>query len=228
MDPITIGAMLLYAAVSTYGQQQAARKQQQAAVQAQQRQMNAQNQATDVAMKRVQEFDPTTRNEAQQTIAQDLTGQFEKAASQPITTQGVEVGKTIDGGTSDYLTSKAKEQAKSAESLRNLAQLMGRTGSAGQLRRNEAVGFGDTAGEIGRIQTNANNMAGIDQIGVQAAGQQSIGSQLLAAGLNAYGMANASAVPSSGGGQFGLTPTALGANPAAKFGTGLKLSSGWA
>ena len=200
MDPLTIGMLLAAQAVNMYGQQSAARKQQQAALQAQQRQLAAQNQATDVAMKQVQEFDPNTRTQNQQAITQDLTGQFERAASQPITTQGVEVGKTIEGGTTDYLTAKGKEQAKSAESLRNLAQLMGRTGSAGQLRRNEAVKFGDTAGEIGRIQTGANNLAGIDQIGIAAAGQQSLGSQLLAAGLNAYGMASAAAAPASVGG----------------------------
>ena len=221
MDPSTI-AMLVAAAVNMYGQQSAARKQQAGAVQAQQRQLNAQNQATDVAMKQVQEFDPTTRNEANQTIAQDLTTQYEKAASQPITTQGVEVGKTINSGGTDYLAAKAKEQAKSAESLRNLAQLMGRTGAASQLRRNEAVRFGDTAGEIGRIQSGANNMAGIDEIGIQAAGQQSIGSQLLAAGLNAYGMGSAASAPTAPSSSFGLTPTALGTNPAAKFGTGLR------
>lgn len=219
MDPSTI-AMLIAAAVNMYGQQSAAKKQQQAAVLAQQRQMNAQNQATDVAMKQVQEFDPTTRNQAQQAIAQDLTSQYEKAASQPITTQGVEVGKTIEGGTTDYLTAKGKEQAKAAESLRNLAQLMGRTGSASQLRRNEAVKFGDTAGQIGRIQTGADNMAGVDQIGVQAAGQQSLGSQLLAAGLNAYGMANASAVPSAGSAQYGLGSSAGTAGLKAKGMTG--------
>lgn len=188
-DPISIGAMLAATAVNMYGQNQAAKKQQQAIAQARQRQINMQNQATDVAMREVDQYDAGKRTDAQQAIAQDLTSQYEKAASQPITTQGVEVGKTIEGGTTDYLTAKGKEQAKSAESLRNLAQLMGRTGSAGQLRQNEAIRFGDTAGEIGRIQTNADNMAGIDELKVNAAGQQSIGSQLLAAGLNAYGMA---------------------------------------
>jgi hypothetical protein len=226
MDPITIGLMLAAQAVNMYGQNRALKKQQGQAVQAQQRQLAAQNQATDVAMKQVQEFDPNTRTQNQQAIAQDLTGQFDRAASQPITTQGVEVGKTIEGGTTDYLTAKGKEQAKSAESLRNLAQLMGRTGSAGQLRRNESVGFGDAAGQIGRIQTGANNIAGIDQIGVQAAGQQSIGSQLLAAGLNAYGMGQAGTVPSTPGAQFILGSAALGANPAAR--TGLGLRGSWA
>lgn len=193
MDPFSIGAMLLSAVLSAKTQSDAAERQRRAAVQSQQRALASQNQATDVAMRRVQEFDPTTRKASQDEITNDLTQQYEKVASSaPITAQGVQVGATLPdaaGGT-DYLAAKARETAKAAQSNRALAALLGRMGSAGQLRRDEAVGFGDTAGQIGRIQSGANNMSDIDQIGIQAAGQPSIGGQLLSSALGAYGMGN--------------------------------------
>ena len=163
-------------------------------MQSQQRALASQNQATDAALKQVDQFDPTTRKDKQDEIQQDLTAQYEKAASSPITAQGVQVGATIpdSAGSADYLTAKARETAKAAASNRNLAALFGRIGSAGELRRGEAVGIGDTAGEIGRIQTGANNVANIDQIGIQSAGQPSLGGMLVSSALGAYGMGRAS------------------------------------
>lgn len=188
-DPLSLGLMLAGSAVSMYGNNQAAKKQQQVMLQSQQRQIAARNQATDVAMKRVQEFDPNARQERQDDITQQLTGDYEQAVNQtPITAQGVQVGATIPGAaaTTDYLTAQAREKAKSTASLRELAALMGRIGSAGQLRRNEAVGIGDTAGEIGRIQGNASNMAGIDELRASAI-QPSLGTQLIGGALSSYG-----------------------------------------
>lgn len=193
MDPISIGAMLLSAFVQAKTQSDAAARQKRMAVESQQRALMSQNQATDAAMKRAQEFDPTVRKQNQDEVTQDITQQLEQSVpSKPITAQGVEVGATIPGGTADYLTSKARETAKAAESSRQLAALFGRIGGAQQLRRNEAVGFGDTAGEIGRIQSGANNMGSIDQIGIEAAGQPSLGGMLASSALGAYGMGRAS------------------------------------
>lgn len=189
IDDLALAAMVASAAMQQYGASQAAQKQQQAAREAQQRQLAMQNQATDVAMKQVQEFDPAVRKQRQDDITNQLTDQYTQAATAPqITAQGVQVGQTIPGGSSDYLVTKGREQAKATESLRNLAQLMGRTGSASELRRGEAVGIGDAAGQIGRIGTGANNMAGIDEVGIQAAGQPSLGAGLASAALGAYGM----------------------------------------
>ena len=195
MDPISIALMVASAAIQYKTQADAIAKQKRMAVESQQRALNSQNQATDAAMKQVQEFEPEQRKNRQDEIQQDLTGQYEKAASgTPITAQGVQVGATIpeSAGSSDYLTAKAKETAKAAESNRALAALFGRIGSAGQLRRDEAVGIGDTAGQIGRIQTGANNVANIDQIGIDAAGQPSLGGMLVSSALGAYGMGRAS------------------------------------
>ena len=194
MDPLSIGAMLLSAVVQQQTQAAAAQRQKQMAIQSQQRALASQNQATDVALKQVQEFDPGTRKEKQDQIQQDLTAQYEKAASSPITAQGVQVGATIPdaAGSTDYLAAKARETAKAAASNRSLAALFGRIGSAGQLRQGEAVGIGDAAGEIGRIQTGANNVANIDQIGIKAAGQPSLGGMLVSSALGAYGMGRAS------------------------------------
>lgn len=187
MDPLSIGMMLAGAFVSAKAQQDAAAKQQRMARESQQRSLQAQNQATDVAMRQVQEFDPTVRKANQDEITQDLTQRYQTAATAaPITAQGVQVGQTIPGGTTDYLAAKGRETAKAAESNRNLAQLLGRIGSAGQLRRNESVAFGDTAGEIGRIASGDNNMSQIDQIGINSV-TPSLGMTIAGQALSGYG-----------------------------------------
>ncbi len=218
-DPISLGLLLGGAAIQNYGQQQALKKQQAIMRESQQRQINARNQATDVAMRQVQEFDPTARQGRQDEIAQALTADYDQAVTgTPITAQGVQVGSTIptSAGTSDYLTATAREKAKSTESLRQLAQLMGRLGSASQLRRDEAIGIGDAAGEIGRIQTNANNMAGIDEMRA-AAVTPSLGTQLIGGAMSAYGggrlaTAGLGAVGSATGG-MSLNPATMPTDP---------------
>lgn len=215
-------AMIASAALSANAQNQALKRQQQEARVAQQRQVTARNQATDVAMKRVEDFDPNTRQTKQAEIGAQLEGQYNEAAqSTPITAQGVQVGQTIPGGTPDYLVTKAKESAKAQASLRALASLMGRIGSANELRRGEAVGIGDTAGEIGRIQTGANNIGQIDQIGINAAGQPSLGAMLASSALGAYGMSGMATA-----GLGGVAPAGTGFNPAAASGLGLKAGMG--
>lgn len=188
-DPISIGLAIAGAALSNKARSDALAKQRRMAVESQQRSLQAQNKATDAAMKRVAEFAPEQRQERQDQIAQDLTQQYEGAASQPITAQGVQVGQTLPdgGGTTDYVAARARETAKAAESNRALAALFGRLGAAGQLRRDEAVGIGDTAGEIGRIQTGADRMAQIDQIGIDSV-QPSIGMSLAGQALTRYGL----------------------------------------
>ncbi len=186
-DPISIGMMLGGAFLSAKANQDAAAKQQRMAVDSSRRALQAQNQATDVAMQRVQDYEPGTRKAAQDEIQTQLTNQFQgAAAAAPIAAQGVQVGQTIPGGSADYLAAKGRETAKAAESNRQLAALFGRIGSAGQLRRNEGVAFGDTASEIGRIGTGANNVAQIDQIGINSV-TPSLGMTLAGSALGAYG-----------------------------------------
>lgn len=230
MDPFSIGLMLASAALSQHANNAALKKQQQQAVQAQQRQLQQRNMATDAAMKRVQDFDPGTRQKRQDEITQELTTGYEREVAAPaITAQGTQIGATLpqgEGGT-DYLKARAREQAKATESLRALAALMGRTGSAGELRRGEAVGFGDTAGEVSRIQNHAGNLWQADQVGIEAAGQPSLGASLASAALGAYGMnqmvtsgLNGPSIvgaPTGGG-----VPGGVGINPAAGSGLGLK------
>jgi hypothetical protein len=198
-------AAIASAAIGANAQNQAAKRQKQLAVEAQQRQLNAQNQATDVAMKRVQEFDPNIRKTNQEQIQQELTAELDQQVSQPqITAQGVQVGSTIpeSAGSKDYLTAKAREAAKTTASLRGLAALMGRIGSAGDLRRGEAVGIGDTAGAVGRIQTGAGNIFAADQAGINSV-QPNTGAMLASAALRAYGAAGAPGM----GGSASATPT---------------------
>lgn len=196
MDPITIGLMLAGAAITAQGQSSALKKQKRLAVAGQQEMLNERNKATDVALRKALEFNPDSRKEQQDQITQGLQSDYSSAVQNtPITAQGVQVGSTIPttAGTSDYLAATAREKAKSTESLRTLAQLMGRIGSAGQLRRNEAIGIGDTAGQIGRIQDGAENMNQINSIQAGAV-TPSLGSQIIGGALSAYG---ASRVPTT-------------------------------
>lgn len=196
--------MIVSAGVQQHAQAQAAKHQKELAVQAQQRQLDAQNQATDEAMKRVQEFDPNTRRDNQQEIQQQLTDTLDQQVAQPqITAQGVQVGSTIPdaAGGKDYLTAKAKEQAKTQASLRGLAALMGRIGSASELRRGEAVGIGDTAGAIGRIGTGANNIFSADQVGINSV-QPNPGLMFASAALRAYGAGSAGGAGGAAGAKY--------------------------
>ena len=211
-----IGAMLAGAAVSAYGQNQALKKQQQIALMSQQEQLRARDRATETAMRTAMDFDPDQRKERQDGIAQQLEAEFQPAVQgAPITAQGVQVGTTIpeSAGTSDYLAATARERAKTTESLRSLAQLMGRIGSAGRLRQDEAVAISDTAGAIGRIQSGANNLAEIETIRANAV-TPSLGSQLLGGALKAYGMNGlpTGAVGGSAGGTSRVVSTSY-ANP---------------
>lgn len=190
MDPISIGIMLLGSALQAKSASDAAAAQKRAAVQAQQRQLAYQNQATDAAAQRAREFQPEERKQREDQATQQLTDRYQQAATgTPITAQGVQVGSTVPqgSGTTDYLAAKARETAKAAEANRHLAALFGRIGGASQMRRDEAVGIGDTVGQIGRIQNGAGNVAAIDQIGTQAAGQPSVGSMLLGGALSTLG-----------------------------------------
>lgn len=192
MDPITLGiiASVAGAGLNAYAGSQAAKRQQQQAMEMQARQLQMRNQATEVAAQRARDFDPTARDRRQQDIQRELTSQFENTVSQPqISAQGVSIGATLpsgEGGT-DYLKAQAREATKSTASLRALAALMGRTGGATELRRQEAIDFGDAEGAIGRIRSGAGQMAQIDNMGVQAAGVPNLFTQLTAAGLQAYG-----------------------------------------
>lgn len=193
MDPFSIAsiiAMIVGGAVQQQAQSSALKRQKQQAVMAQQRQLDAQNEATQVAARKASEFDPTQRKDRQDQIQQQQQDELTHQADTPqLTAQGVQIGSTLPEGegSKDFLVAKAREKAKTTASLHALAGLMSRIGSANELRRNEAIGFGDAAGEIGRIQTGSNNMGGIDQIGIGAAGQPSLGAMFAGEALRAGG-----------------------------------------
>lgn len=237
MDPISIGLMLAAAALSAKANNDAAKRQQAQTREAMGRQMAQQQRATETVAKRAGQFDAGERKDKNDAIAQQLTEGYEREVAAPaITAQGIQVGTTIpdaDAG-GDYLKTKARETAKSTASLRALAALMGRTGAASELRRGEAVSIGDTAGDIGRIGTGANNIWGADQVGIQAAGQPSLGMQLASSALGAYGMGRMASAGVGGAPSSVGTPTGggaaggLGFNPNGAQGMGLRPGAGGA
>lgn len=223
MEPITIGMMLMAAAagMNAKAANDANRKQQAEIRASQARQGALQDQATAKAKAHAQEYDPGERKNRNDQIAQDLTAGYEKEIAAPmVTAQGVQIGSTLPEGEGggDYLKTRAREAAKTTESLRALAALMGRTGAASELRRGEAVRFGDTANDIAGVGRHAGNIWGADQAGISAAGNPSLGLQLGAAALNAYGMSNVMGAGLNGG-------SAVGA-PAGGGGVGLQASPG--
>ncbi len=189
MDPFSIGAMLLGAYLQSDAASSAAERQQQEAMRAQQRQTEMRARANKEVMDRAQQFDPENRSNKQAEIAQTIEGQLNKSADAPaITAQGVTIGAGLSPQSADYKATQGREQTRVANSLHQLASLMGRTGSAGQLRQSEAIGIGDTAGALSRIQTGADNIGEIDKTAIKYAGQPSVGQMLIGQAIGGYGM----------------------------------------
>lgn len=180
------------AAVKHYAERQALKRQSQLAAQMRQRQMAMQDQAGQVAANKAAEFDPMARQRAQAEIAAQMGQDYERTIQAPqVTAQGTQIGATLpaNAGSPEYLATQAKEAAKSTASLRALAALMGRVGSAGELRRNEGVGMADAAGQVGRIQTNAGNMGQLDAARVNNV-QVNPGLMFASDALRAFGTAD--------------------------------------
>lgn len=191
---------IIGAALQKRAYDQAADRQQAEIARMRQRQMMAREQATGEVMRRVQDFAPAARQQQQQEIGQQMSGELLQQATPQITTQGVQVGATLPegAGSTEYLAAQAREKQKTMASMRQLAQLMGRIGSAGEQRKNEAVNMGDTAGAVGRIQSGAGMQAGLDQLAVQNADRVSPGMLIAGEALRGYGagrMANSGLRP---------------------------------
>lgn len=185
-----LASQLAGAAIQRRATNKALDRQKQAIDAARAQQLQAQDQASQVAARAAAQYAPQTRQAAQQQIAQQLTGELnQQVPANPITAQGVQVGATIPdaAGGSDYLAAKAREQVKSTESLRALAAMMGRIGSATELRRGEAVGMGDASQEIGRINTGAGNLFEAAKPGIETAGGVSLAPMLAGEALRQYG-----------------------------------------
>lgn len=186
----SVATQIAGAALQKRAQDQALARRQQAIAAARAQQLASQDQAAQVAAKAATQFAPEQRQAQQQQIQQDLTGQLtSQITPQPITAQGVQVGATIPEGAGggDYLAAKARETAKAMESQRQLAALMGRIGSADELRRGESVGVGDASQTIGRIQSGADNMFEAAKPGIESAGGVSLFPMLAGEALRQYG-----------------------------------------
>lgn len=185
-----IASQVAGAAIQKRAQDRAFAQQQAAIAAARARQLQAQDQASQVAAKAAAQYAPEQRQAEQQQIQQQLTGELtQQIKPQPITAQGVQVGSTIPdaAGSTDYLAAKARETAKAVESQRALAALMGRIGSASELRRGEGVGLGDASQTIGRIASGANNMWEASQPSIEQAGSVGLAPMIAGEALRRYG-----------------------------------------
>lgn len=190
MDFFDFIPMLAGAGVQAYAQRQAAKRQQATLDAARARQLQVQDQAAEEAARAAARFDPQQRLAQQEQIRQELTQQLQQPINRPqITAQGVQVGSTLPEGTGggDYLAARAREAAKTQESLRALAAIMGRQGAASELRRGEAVGLGDATQRVASLGTHADNLWQAAQPGIETAGTPSLGMMLAGEGLRQYG-----------------------------------------
>jgi hypothetical protein len=194
---LPIAAALAGTAINAYGQNRAAKEQQRILAEGRARTQAIQNQATNAAMQRAGEFDAAKRAGKEQEIATQQTQLFEQA-SKPIDAQGVEIGRTVEG-TPDYQAAKAKQAVATAQSMRELASIMGRLGAAGQLRQQEAIDIGDTANQIGQLGRHADIVGGIYQQQAQDT-QAKPAYSILGGALQGYGMGGLSGGASGIGG----------------------------
>lgn len=179
MDPFTIAslvAMVAGAYMQNKAQTDAANRQQQTIRESLQRQQTLQREAEDTAIKKATEFAPETRQEKQAQLEQQITTEMLQPVQQAAVAQEA---PSVQGDVSeDYSTAKAKSQAEQMKSAESLARIFGRIGSAGELRRNEAIGLGDTQQQIGALGSFSRGQAMADQAAIQSAGVPNGGAML--------------------------------------------------
>ncbi len=191
MAPLLIGAIIAQlagAALQYHAQQQARSRQQQSIQEALQRQRAYQQQAERAVMERVPDFSPEKRQQQQTEIKQRL----EREMMTPVqeAQPGHQEASAVQGQlSSDYLKARAQSQANQMKSAQVLAQLLGQTMSAGQLRQQEGLGLMDAAQEVDRLSHNSQGMRRADEIAIQEAGVPSLWQTLLGGLLQTAGSA---------------------------------------
>lgn len=179
----------------------------------------------DELLKALPEFETDSRVKAQEELAEQTKDNVGTAVSDAQIVRNSEKGTTGDVS-SDYETSRAKQNAQSLEDIRNLAQMMGNVTSAQRLRQQEGFNVADLTNRINLLNNFNNGNNRVAQLRAQAAanGQQGwkVGGQLagalgsalmMGAGLAAAAPATAATTGVETG--LGATSVANGITPAA-------------
>lgn len=226
--------------------QDAARRQQAAIRAENERQRQFQRQAEQVALDRVQDYQPEQRQDRQKQIEQQVTDQL----LQPVTEAmpGMQEQSAVQGDvSSDYTMARTKSQADVLRNTEALARIVGRITGANRLRQDEALKMMASGQKIDMLKNFASGSQGVGQIEAQAAGVpdggmslagsllQTLGSVGLAHGLSTGSAATGSkpwdienvwsGLGSSTPGASGISTvkSGLGLNPA-RSGLGLRVS----
>jgi len=212
MDPITIAALV--AAISGAGLQykassdaQARQRREIAASLEAQREL--QMQAEEKALGAAAEYETPKRAAEQQQIASDI----EQSLIAPVSeSQAIRAEQqTTQGDVSgDYTTAKAASELETVKQAQRLAQLLGKTTSAGRLRLNEGIRLMDAGQAVDQLGSFSRGRQGADNIAIQQAGNVDPGQMFLGSLLQSAGTAGLMA----------------GAPTGEVAGTGLKASAG--
>ena len=227
MDPITIAslvAMLAGAGLQYKAASDAQARQRDEIARSLAAQKELQTQAEKKALDTAQAYDPGQRLATQEQIATDIEQSLIKPVSE---SQAIRSQQTTTQGdtSSDYTVAKAASDLQTMKQAEQLARLLGKTTSASRLRMGEGIKLMDAGQAIDQLGSFSRGQAGADNVAIQQAGLMSPGQvfagQLLQAAGSA-GLIGGAGKSAATGSTYSLTPTALGADPSAAIGTGLK------
>lgn len=191
IDDLVIGgliASILGAGMQYNAAASAANKTTQANLAAHRRQQQFQEQASRAAMDNAEDFRTENRIEKQQQIEDRLEQEYSAPAmdAQTINAQAATTQGDVSG---DYTAAKSASNANVEQLAKNFARLMARTGSAQQLRTNEAYKIADTAANIGRLQNFARGQGAVDQQTISEAANSGAGMNFLGSLIGSIGQA---------------------------------------
>lgn len=181
IDDMLIGGLILSAlgtVTSANASASASRATERARLDAYRRQQGLQQQAEKHALDAAEDYRMDKRTQAQQKIQDRLENEYVTPAidAQAISQQAATTQGDVSG---DYQRAKAASDANVAQTTRNLARLMARTGSASLLRRNEAYKYADAASQIGLLQNFARGQGAVDEMKIADAANSGAGGNFL-------------------------------------------------
>jgi hypothetical protein len=192
-------AMIVGAGMQYKANSDAAKRAEQATMQSLQKQRGFQKEAESEAKNAADKYQAETRAEKQQEIEQNLNTEYMQPveAAQTINQEGATTQGDVS---SDYVAAKATSDANTLNSSRNLAKLLAKTSSAGNLRMGEGFDLADSTTKVGQIGSFAKGQAAVDEILIKQAAQPSAGLMGLGQLISALGSFGAMSGALSGAG----------------------------
>lgn len=229
MDPISIAAlvaMVAGAGLQYKASTDAQARQREEIARSLAAQKELQTQAEKKAIDTAKAFAPDQRIATQEQLASDIEQSLIKPVSE---SQAIRAQQTTTQGdtSGDYQVAKAASDLQTMKQAEQLARLLGKTTSASRLRMGEGIKLMDAGQAIDQLNSFSRGQGGADNIAIQQAGLlnpgQVFAGQLLQAAGSAGLIGGAGKTTAATGSTYSLSPTALGTNPGAGFGTGLKM-----